>query len=161
MKTVRRIALALLVFWPLHNAVAEEESLTETNDTPCSRYAWITSVSNGPMEWKAFDSSVDEEELPFEVIRGSYFRVVVTTAEATDSYHIERITVGGEGCCKQVASATTVDTLEITMHFGLKAATSFEPVEWTSPTSYIFVADHRRFEFRELDRVPMVVELGE
>jgi hypothetical protein len=125
-------------------------------------YPWIDAISLGPIAEVSFEDGIDQEELPFEVVRGQFFRIVVTRAEEARSYYLERITFGGEGCCMQLASTVRLETFGIVKQLNLPSNTSFIPVRWISPTSYIFEAQSRKFEMRNLDALqPSVVEINE
>jgi hypothetical protein len=150
-------ALATLLAVP--SALAQLLVATESAEVS-EYYPWIATLSRGPVAWVEFDEGVDEEGLPSEVVRGQFFRIAVTTAEETSSYFLERITIGAEGCCMQLASTVRLETFRLADQLGLPINVSFAPVRWVSPTSYIFEAQSRKFEMRGLDSPrPTVAEI--
>ena len=161
MRCVRHGLGILAAFLVAQSAVAQLTVETEAADAP-KYYPWIDAIYLGPVAWVTFEDGIEEEELPFEVVRGQFFRIVVTSAEETRSYYLERITFGGEGCCMQLASAARLETFRVAEQLSLPTNTSFSPVRWVSPTSYIFEAQSRNFEMRGLDSPqPAVVEIKE
>ena len=152
------ILAALIV---AQSAVAQLTVPTEAADAS-KYYPWIDGISIGPVAEVSFEDGIHQEELPFEVVRGQFFRIVVTSAEEARSHYLERITFGGEGCCMQLASAMRLETIGITKQLNLPSNTSFIPVRWISPTSYTFEAQSRHVEMRNLDASqPSVVEINE
>jgi len=160
MRCLRGCLGVLAALMVAQGAVAQLTVATEVADAS-NYYPWVVAISLGPVAWVTFEDGIEEEELPFEVVRGQFFRIVVTRAEEARSYYLERITLGGEGCCMQLASAVRLETFQIAEQFNLPSNTSFIPVRWVSPTSYIFEAQSRRFEMRNLDASqPSVVEIN-
>jgi hypothetical protein len=134
---------------PWNGAVAQVSVASDSVEF-ADYYAWVNSISIGPVDWITSDSGFDEETLPPETVRGEFWRIAIASAEESKIYYVERITMGSEGCCMRVASAERLETYSLADRLDLPITVSFAPVRWTSPHSYIFEAEGRQFEIRGL-----------
>jgi len=73
-------------------------------------YAWITFLSEGPVNWM---------DVPEGEVTGKAYRACITTSEIHNNLYIEEITYGPKGCCKQISSKKELDLFELLIKFEL------------------------------------------
>jgi hypothetical protein len=91
-------------------------------------YAWITSLNEGPINW------LDKREGD---VRARAFRTCITTSDIYNSLYIEEVTLGNEGCCKQIASKKELDLYTLFEKFELTgevANVTFS--KWVNKTTF-------------------------
>jgi len=108
-------------------------------------YAWIGSISSGPIEWKEMTGD-EYENADADTVTDLFYRVVVTNSEIYSTVYIEEITRGSEGCCVKLASIRKMDLDDFKNKFSLLGEISgFKLIRWNSPRSFNFKIGGREF----------------
>jgi len=129
--------------------------VTKPQDKP-DYYAWISSMSSGPIEW---EDMTGDEDASNNTVTNRFFRVVITTSEIYSTVYIEEITRGSEGCCVRLGSIRKINLDDFKNKFSLRGEISgFMLTKWNSPTSFNFKLGGREFVAKNIGNEVLDIE---